>query len=86
MWTVAILFVETLMQHFYPDDFAERCVKAGTLSPISYIAAAITVEVCVVAGVNINYIGMYSIIILFITDVTVLPILRKFQYSLFFSS
>lgn len=71
LWTVAILFVETLMQHFYPDDFAERCVKAGTFSPVSYIAAAITLEVCVVAGVNINYIGMYSII-LFITYVTVL--------------
>lgn len=63
LWSVAILLVETLMQHYYPDDFAERCVKGGTLSPVSYIAAALTLEVCVIAGVNINYVGMWFIIL-----------------------
>lgn len=57
LWSVALLFVQTLMQHFYPDDFAEKCVKGGSLSPISYISALLTLEVCVIIGVNVNYIG-----------------------------
>ncbi|CAH1988671.1 unnamed protein product [Acanthoscelides obtectus] len=56
LWSVVLMFIQTLMQHFYPDDFAEKCLKGGALSPISYVCAFIVVESCVLAGVNVNYI------------------------------
>ncbi|XP_018328909.1 transmembrane protein 192 isoform X2 [Agrilus planipennis] len=56
LWNAVILFIQVLMQHFYSDNFADKCIKSGLLSPISYIAALITIETCVIAGVNINYI------------------------------
>lgn len=55
LWTVALLFVQTLMQHYYPDNFAEKCLKGGTLSPRAYLCGLITVEFCILAGVNISY-------------------------------
>lgn len=51
------MLIQTLMQHFYPDDFAEKCVSGGTLSPLSYISAILTLEAFVITGVNINYMG-----------------------------
>nr|CAI5847161.1 unnamed protein product [Callosobruchus analis] len=56
LWSVLLMFIQTLMQHFYPDDFAEKCLKGGALSPISYVCAFIIVESCIIAGVNVNYI------------------------------
>ncbi|VEN43820.1 unnamed protein product [Callosobruchus maculatus] len=56
LWSVVLMFIQTLMQHFYPDDFAEKCLKGGALSPISYVCAFIIVESCIIAGVNVNYI------------------------------
>lgn len=55
LWTVLLLLVQTLMQHYYPDDFAEKCIKGGTMSPKFYLGALITVEFCVLAGINISY-------------------------------
>jgi len=55
LWTVLLLFLQTVMQHYYPDDFAEKCIKGGSMSPRFYIAALITVEFCVIAGINISY-------------------------------
>ncbi|XP_050305765.1 transmembrane protein 192 isoform X2 [Anthonomus grandis grandis] len=57
VWTVALLFVQTLMQHFYPDNFYEKCIHGGTMSPKAYLCALITLEFCVITGVNINYIN-----------------------------
>ncbi|XP_056636208.1 transmembrane protein 192 isoform X1 [Diorhabda sublineata] len=57
LWSVTLMFLQALMQHFYPDDFAEKCIKGGSLSPISYLCAIITLEFCVIAGININYIA-----------------------------
>lgn len=54
------MLIQALMQHFYPDDFAEKCVKGGALSPLSYISAFLTLEVCVIAGININYMGQFN--------------------------
>ncbi|KAJ8979639.1 hypothetical protein NQ317_001346 [Molorchus minor] len=54
-WSVVLMLVQTLMQHFYPDNFAEKCLKGGVMSPISYICALITFEFGLIAGVNINY-------------------------------
>ncbi|ERL92680.1 transmembrane protein 192 [Dendroctonus ponderosae] len=56
LWTVVLLFVQTLMQHYYPDNFSEICLNGGTLSPRAYLCALITVEFCVITGVNISYI------------------------------
>lgn len=55
LWNAAILLIQTVMQHYYPDDFAERCLKNGVLSPRGYICALITIEMCVLLGVNVNY-------------------------------
>ncbi|KAJ8924041.1 hypothetical protein NQ315_006818 [Exocentrus adspersus] len=55
LWSLIIMFVQTLMQHFYPDNFAEKCVQGGVMSPISYISALITLEFCIIAGINISY-------------------------------
>ncbi|KAJ8926542.1 hypothetical protein NQ314_021081 [Rhamnusium bicolor] len=55
LWSVALMLIQTIMQHFYPDDFAEKCIKDGALSPINYICALIIFEFCVLAGININY-------------------------------
>ncbi|KAJ8943018.1 hypothetical protein NQ318_008336 [Aromia moschata] len=54
-WSVIILLVQALMQHFYPDNFAEKCLKGGAMSPIGYLSALITVEFCLIAGINIKY-------------------------------
>ncbi|XP_066142519.1 transmembrane protein 192 [Euwallacea fornicatus] len=56
LWTVALLFIQTVMQHFYLDNFVEKCLNGGILSPKAYICLLITVEFCVLAGVNVTYI------------------------------
>ncbi|KAB0804517.1 hypothetical protein PPYR_01487 [Photinus pyralis] len=56
MWTTAILLIQTVMQHYYPDDFLERCVKGGLLSPISYICAVLSMEFLVIVVVSASYI------------------------------
>ncbi|KAG5887697.1 hypothetical protein JTB14_002018 [Gonioctena quinquepunctata] len=55
LWSAVLMFVQALMQHFYPDDFAEKCVNGGAFAPISYLCALITLEFCVLAGINVNY-------------------------------
>lgn len=55
LWSVALLFVQTLMQHYYPDDFEQKCLKGGSFSPKGYICALITVEFCLLFGINISY-------------------------------
>lgn len=56
LWNAGILLLQALMQHYYEDGFAEKCIKAGVLSPVSYFLALMTVEICVIFGVNIDYI------------------------------
>lgn len=51
------MLVQTVMQHFYPDDFAEKCIKGGAMSPIAYVCALITVEGCCLLGVHVSYIS-----------------------------
>lgn len=55
LWTVVLLFVQTLMQHYYPDDFAQKCLKGGSMSPKAYLCGLITLEFFVLSGVNISY-------------------------------
>lgn len=57
-----ILFIQALMQHFYPDNFAEKCISNHIFTPINYVCAFITLEFCLIAGININYIRMWNIL------------------------
>lgn len=56
MWTAVILLLQTVMQNFYPDDFLERCVKGGFLSPICYICVILSLEFLVILFVSGKYI------------------------------
>ncbi|XP_060532095.1 transmembrane protein 192 [Cylas formicarius] len=55
LWSISLMFVQTLMQHYYPDDFAEKCLKNDGMSPIHYLCGLITVEFFAIARININY-------------------------------
>lgn len=44
------------MQHFYGDNFAEKCLQGGSFSPIGYLCAFISLEFCLLVGINITYI------------------------------
>lgn len=61
LWNAVIMLIQTIMHHFYPDNFEQECLQGGLLSPLSYLCAFITVEFLVIAGVNIDYISMYSL-------------------------
>ncbi|KAF7283993.1 hypothetical protein GWI33_022810 [Rhynchophorus ferrugineus] len=54
--TVILLLTQTLMQYYYPDNFANKCINGGAFSPIFNICAIVLVESCIIAGVNISYI------------------------------
>lgn len=56
LWNAALLLIQAVMQHFYPDNFAEKCLSGDVLSPVNYICAFVTVEFCVIFGINVNYI------------------------------
>ncbi|RZC04995.1 transmembrane protein 192 [Asbolus verrucosus] len=56
LWNAIMMLIQALMQQYYPDNFAEKCIKGGTMSPIGYLCAFITFEFCLIAGININYI------------------------------
>lgn len=56
LWNCVILLLQTLMQHFYADDFAEQCVRKDLFTPLNYICAIITLEVCVLFGISTSYI------------------------------
>lgn len=57
LWNAVLLLIQALMQHFYPDNFEEKCLNNEVLSPVNYLYAFITVECCVISVININYIG-----------------------------
>lgn len=61
LWSVALLFIQTLMQHYYPDNFEQTCLKGGSFSPKGYICALITVEFCLLFGINISYMSKFEI-------------------------
>ncbi|GLV36642.1 uncharacterized protein CBL_07861 [Carabus blaptoides fortunei] len=56
LWTCVLLLLQTIMQHYYPDNFAEQCIRKDLLTPLNYICAVITLEVCVLFGITTNYI------------------------------
>lgn len=60
LWNAVLLFIQALMQHFYPDNFAEKCVSNELFTPINYVCAFITLEFCLLSGINIDYIRRVS--------------------------
>lgn len=56
LWSTVIILIQTVMQQFYADNFKHICVKSQNLSPISYLCAFVTVEFCVLLGINLTYI------------------------------
>lgn len=57
LWNASLLFLQTIMQHLYPENFADYCLKSGWLTPLNSLLAVITVEVCILLGISTNYIG-----------------------------
>lgn len=57
LWNATILVLQTLMQHFYPDNFAKFCIEGDKLSPMNSLCAIITLEVCILFGISTSYIG-----------------------------
>lgn len=57
LWNTFLLAVQALIQHYYGDAFAEKCVVVGFLSPIVYITMFCSLETFVLALVNGSYIG-----------------------------
>ncbi|CAH0550536.1 unnamed protein product [Brassicogethes aeneus] len=55
LWSVALMLVQTIMQHFYPDNFAEKCLQGG-MSPITYICALINMEGLCLLFIHTRYI------------------------------
>lgn len=58
LWNAVLLAMQTLMQHFYEDDFTKHC-GASILSPVGYVTLFVIVETAVLIGVNGVYICMY---------------------------
>ncbi|KAJ3648898.1 hypothetical protein Zmor_020667 [Zophobas morio] len=54
--SAVLVLIQALMQQYYPDNFAEKCINGGAMSPTGYLCALITFEFCLIAGININYI------------------------------
>lgn len=59
LWNTAIIVIQGIMDQFYPDNFSEKCVNSGAMSPLSFLCALITLEFCLIAGINITYIGKW---------------------------
>lgn len=57
LWNTFLLAVQALIQHYYGDNFAEKCALAGLLSPIVYITMFSSLETIVLCFVHGSYIG-----------------------------
>lgn len=52
-----LLVLQALMQHMYSNKFVEKCVAVSIASPLSYLTSIVLFEFCVLAVVEITYIG-----------------------------
>ncbi|XP_062554616.1 transmembrane protein 192-like isoform X1 [Armigeres subalbatus] len=57
LWNTFLLAIQTLIQHYYGDSFAEKCVIVGLLSPIVYITLFCSLETVVLGFVHGFYIA-----------------------------
>ncbi|XP_077296842.1 transmembrane protein 192 isoform X2 [Arctopsyche grandis] len=55
LWNAFLLIIQTLVQHFYPDNFIEQCAKGGFVAPVSYVTGFIWVETVILSAIH----GMY---------------------------
>lgn len=60
----ALMFVQGFIQHFYQDNFTDRCLKGGIKSPIGYQCLLTSFELFFIAFINISYIREWSLIML----------------------
>lgn len=58
LWTCILLLLQTIMQHYYSNNFAEHCVWKDnlTITPLNSIFAVIFLEACVLLVINFIYI------------------------------
>ncbi|XP_058461759.1 transmembrane protein 192 isoform X2 [Malaya genurostris] len=52
LWNTFLLATQTLIQHYYGDSFAEKCLVVGLLSPIVYITLFSSLETVVLSIVS----------------------------------
>lgn len=57
LWNTFLLAVQALIQHYYGDNFAEKCLVVGFLSPIVYITLFCSLETVVLSFVHGFYIA-----------------------------
>lgn len=57
LWNTFLLAIQALIQHYYGDHFAEKCVVVGLLSPIVYITLFSSLETVVLVFVHGFYIA-----------------------------
>ncbi|KAI4468621.1 transmembrane protein [Holotrichia oblita] len=56
LWVTFICLIQSIMHHFYAENFTQKCLQGNLLSPIGYMCALITTEFCIVFVVNLCYI------------------------------
>ncbi|XP_055636309.1 transmembrane protein 192-like isoform X2 [Toxorhynchites rutilus septentrionalis] len=57
LWNTFLLAVQALIQHYYGDNFAEKCAVAGLFVPIVYITMFCSLETLVLCFVHGSYIA-----------------------------
>ncbi|XP_058812976.1 transmembrane protein 192 [Topomyia yanbarensis] len=57
LWNTFLLATQALIQHYYGDSFAEKCLVVGFLSPIVYITLFSSLETVVLYVVSGSYLA-----------------------------
>ncbi|XP_055585756.1 transmembrane protein 192 isoform X3 [Uranotaenia lowii] len=57
LWNTFLLAIQALIQHYYGDHFAEKCIIVGWLSPIVYVTLFCSMETLTLSLVNGTYIA-----------------------------
>lgn len=74
-----LMFIQAFIQHFYQDNFTDRCLKGGIKSPIGYVCLLTSFEFLCIAFVNISYIGKLRIIRVFVLKWLFVVRVRQFN-------
>lgn len=56
-WSVVLMGLQNLMNHYYGDHFAEHCTTDQLYSPLNYVTLFSIVENLVLGCVHFSYIG-----------------------------
>ncbi|XP_022912907.1 transmembrane protein 192 isoform X2 [Onthophagus taurus] len=60
LMVACVALLQTLMQHYYGDNFTKNCLNGTFFSPIGYICLTLTVQFCVIALIDIRYIVLVA--------------------------